>query len=74
MQLVAHLSLLKTLLGEADVLMDVGFPFSSYVNYFVLRIGNLNLVLPKHLPSPLSKMFAFQSARVSLFGANTLFF
>lgn len=73
MQLVSHFFLLKTLLGEADVLMDVGCPFSNHVNYFILRIRNLNLILPKHLSS-LSKMFAFQSARVTLFGTDTLFF
>lgn len=67
----------NTLLREGVkcyLLMDVGFLFSTCVNYFNLRMGILRLVLPKHLSSPLSTILPFHSAQMTVFGTNTLCF
>lgn len=47
---------------------------SKYLNYFILRVRSPNLVHLMQFPSPLSKMFAFQNAWLTLFGTNALIF
>lgn len=66
MQLVAHSLALKMLLQDVDVFIGVGFPASSYVNYFSSRIQNLSVVLALQVASTLSKMFSFRIAQVTL--------
>lgn len=53
-QLVAHFFLFNTLLREGFnccFLLVVGFLFLVYVSYFIVRMGNSHLVLPKHFSS-----------------------
>lgn len=61
-QLVAHFFLFNTLLREgvkSYLLMDVGFLFSTYISYFILRMGKPHLVLPKHLSSSFVQNISF---------------
>lgn len=61
-QLVAHFFLFNTLLREGVkcyLLMDVGFLFSTHVNYFTLRMGYPYLVLSKHFSSSFVQNISF---------------
>lgn len=61
-QLVAHFFLFNTWLRKGVkcyLLMDEGFLFSAHVNYFILRMGNPYLVLPKHFASSFVQNISF---------------